>query len=85
MIGTIAGLRWWSQTMMRHVLAAILVGAGVQLVIFLAPIPFSGRMLLRRSRSDWKGQLHAVLGDENFCASSLVSPARRALVSIGCS
>ena len=34
MIGTIVGLRWWSQTMTRYVLAVILGTAGVQLVFF---------------------------------------------------
>jgi uncharacterized protein len=34
MIGTIVGLRWWSQTVTRHVLAVILAAAGVQLLFF---------------------------------------------------
>jgi uncharacterized membrane protein YfcA len=34
MIGTIVGLRWWSQTMTRYVLAIILAAAGVQLLFF---------------------------------------------------
>ena len=34
MIGTAVGLRWWSQTMTRYVLAIILAAAGVQLLFF---------------------------------------------------
>ena len=34
MIGAIVGLRWWSQTVTRYVLAAILGAAGVQLLFF---------------------------------------------------
>ena len=34
MIGTTIGLRWLSQTMTRYTLAAILVAAGIQLVVF---------------------------------------------------
>jgi hypothetical protein len=34
MIGSIIGLRWWSQTMTRYVLAVILAAAGVQLLFF---------------------------------------------------
>jgi uncharacterized protein len=34
MIGTVVGLRWWSQTMTRYVLAVILAAAGVQLLFF---------------------------------------------------
>jgi hypothetical protein len=34
MIGTIVGLRWWSQTMTRYVLAVILGAAGLQLLFF---------------------------------------------------
>jgi uncharacterized protein len=34
MIGSIVGLRWWSQTMTRDVLAVILAAAGVQLLFF---------------------------------------------------
>jgi uncharacterized membrane protein YfcA len=33
-IGAIVGLRWWSQTVTRYVLAAILGAAGVQLLFF---------------------------------------------------
>ena len=34
MIGAIVGLRWWSQTMTRYVLAAILGAAGIQMLFF---------------------------------------------------
>jgi uncharacterized protein len=34
MIGTIVGLRWWSQITTRYVLAVILAAAGVQLLFF---------------------------------------------------